>query len=268
MKKIKVLFLGSRPLGFFALKKLSGMDNVEIVGCVVKKPSENAWWKEDPYELAEGKVFTHEDIQNIDFDFGISINYWKIIESAIICKPSLGFINIHHSYMLSLRGRDMTTHAILGARNNHRWYHGTTLHYTDDGLDTGPIIATESCPITEADTAWTLFNKTEVLAKEMLNLWLPRITAGRPPVASPESMQPLNLRSDGATKTIDDIFSDPLLSYDIVRAYDFNGYYEPASSIINGQQTFLTTDVAQGGKVIIEIDPRRVIYEWIAKKST
>ena len=265
MKKIRVIFLGSRPLGHFAYNLLTKMANVEIVGCVVKKPSLSAWWNDDPYELVGGNNCTHDEIQNIDFDLGVSINYWKIIEPEIIRKPSLGFINIHHSYMLSLRGRDMTTHAILQARKFNRWYHGTTLHYTDDGLDTGPIIATESCPITEFDTAWTLFNKTEALAMEMLHLWIPRITAGRPPFASPEKMQPLNLRSDGVIKKIDNIFCDPIRSYDIVRAYDFNGHYEPASTIISNQQIYLTTNNSLGGRAILEIDSDKKIYEYISK---
>ena len=265
MKKVKVVFLGSRPLGFFALAKLKEIDSIDLVGCVVKKPPENSWWKEDPYYLAQGKILSHENLHTIDFDFGVSINYWKIIEPTLIIKPQLGFINIHHSYMLSLRGRDMTTHAIMGARDNNRWYHGTTLHYTDDGLDTGPFIATESCPITEYDTAWSLFNKTEILAKEMIELWLPRILVSRPPVSTPEKMQPINLRSGGSMKKIDNIFIDPLRTYDIVRAYDFNGHYEPANTIINEKIIYLTTDAEQGGEVLLEIDSSRKIYEYFKR---
>jgi methionyl-tRNA formyltransferase len=261
MNKIKVVFLGSRPLGFYALQKLREIDSIEIVGCVVKKPLENAWWKDDPYYIAKGNVLKHEDLHTINFDFGVSINYWRIIESELIIKPELGFINIHHSYMLSLRGRDMATHAILGARKNNRWYHGTTLHYTDDGLDTGPVIATESCPLTEEDTAWSLFNKTEILAKEMLNIWLPRILISRPPVSTPELMQPLNLRSSETLKKIENIFSDPIRTYDIVRAYDFNGYYESASTRINDRIVHLTTDIHRGGNIVLEIDSNKRVYE-------
>lgn len=262
MKKIKVLFLGSRPLGFHAFKLLSKMENVEIVGSVVKRPSEKSWWKQDPCELAGAYILKHEEIDCIDFDFGVSINYWKILEPEIIRKPSLGFINIHHSYMLSLRGRDMTTQVILDARKNNRWYHGSTLHYANDDLDAGPIIATESCPITEFDTAWTLFNRTEMLAKEMLNQWLPRLITGRSPTATPEKMRPLNLRSDKAThKRIENIFLDPIQSYDIVRAYDFNGYYEPASTVIENKQVYLTTNAANGIQTLLKIDSNKSIYE-------
>ena len=78
MKKTKVVFLGSRPLGFYALNKLREIENVEIVGCVVKRPPENSWWKEDPFYLVSENILGHHDLHTIDFDFGVSINYWKI----------------------------------------------------------------------------------------------------------------------------------------------------------------------------------------------
>jgi methionyl-tRNA formyltransferase len=179
----------------------------------------------------------------------------------------MGFINLHHSYMLSFRGRDMTTHAIINARKTNRWYHGTTIHYTDDGLDTGPIIASDSCPITEHDTAWSLFEKTESLGRAMLDLWLPRIVGGRPPLATPEPEQPLNLRSDKSTKAISDIFSDPLESYDLVRAYDFNGYYEPASTVIRGDKVYLTTRGDAGGEVLLALGENRSIYKMAHRSA-
>ena len=52
MKKVKVVFLGSRPLGHFALKFLENMESVEVVGVLVKEPASSAWWKDDPFYLA------------------------------------------------------------------------------------------------------------------------------------------------------------------------------------------------------------------------
>lgn len=265
MRKIKVVFLGSRPLGFHALNLLKGMDNIEIVGAVVKVPSKTAWWSDDPYNICDSKIMmSHEDLHLLDFDFGVSINYWKIIEPELIAKPSLGFINTHHSYMLSLRGRDMTSIAIQGARKKDCWFHGSSLHYTDDGLDTGPIIAAESCEITESDTAWSLFRKVDLIAEKMLEIWLPRILRSRPPVAFPEPMHPLNLKTDGNAKFIIDIFRDSLDSYDIVRSYDFNNVFEPASTKLNNELVYLTVQKEFGSEVLLEIDSSRKIYKNIA----
>ncbi len=266
MKKLKIAFLGSRPLGHYALNLLLSYPNIEVACCVVKMPSKSAWWEKDPYFIPNLKVVCHEDLKNFDFDLGVSINYWKIIEADLISKPSLGFINIHHSYNLSLRGRDMTTHAILNARKLNRWYHGTTLHYTDDGLDTGPIIASESCEITESDTAWSLFQKTEKLAKEVLGLWLPRILTAPPPICSPEESNPLHFRNEDNFKKIED-FSDMNKAFDIVRAYDFNGFYEPAFTILRDDKVYLTTDNSKGTEILFPFGPQKAIYryDWVAK---
>lgn len=261
----KVIFMGSRPLGYFALKLLMGMEGVEVVGSFVKKPSESAWWDLDPYEIAPNVMTSHEQIANIDFDFGVSINYWRIIEDYIITKPKLGFVNLHHSYNLCLRGRDMASHAILSARETGRNYHGTTLHYTDDGLDTGPIIAARSCPITEVDTAWTLFNKVETLGKELISEWLPELVKAKAPIAYPESGHPLNWRMNEETRYIECIKSDPLRAFDFVRAYDFNGHFMPAYTIIDGLKVYLTTMKNENTHEIYRIDDLRAIFstDWV-----
>lgn len=266
---VKVVFLGSRPLGRFALQVLNNMSNVEIVGCVVKKPPSSAWWKEDPYHDSYDRYESHEDLKDLDFDLGVSINYWKIIPNEIIQKPKLGFINLHHAYNLCLRGRDMNARAIIDARKLNRWFHGTCLHYTDDGLDTGPIIANAACEITEFDTGWSLFQKVENIAKGLLQEWLPRIADSKIPAASPEPGHPLYLKSklDVDLKFIACIEECPVESYDIVRAYDFNNLFAPAYTIKNGNKLFLTTQKIDGVEMVLEIDLNKIIYihriqEW------
>ncbi|VVE21899.1 formyltransferase family protein [Pandoraea fibrosis] len=261
MKKIRVAFLGSRPLGYLTLKLLSEIEGVEVVASVVKEPSATAWWNTDPYDIAINKIDNHRELNNIDFDFGVSVNYWKIIESELIKKPRLGFVNLHHSYNLCLRGRDMASHAIINARKSHQWYHGTTLHYTDDGLDTGPIISARACEITESETAWTLFNKTDELGRQLLEEWLPRLILARVPSAYPEPNNPLNMKARKNEKYIENIFADPLLTYDIVRAFDFKLHYDPAYTEIDGREVRLTVDKEFAGREILSVDEKRVVYE-------
>lgn len=257
---VKVLFFGSRPLGAQALRILKSIPNIDLVGMVVKAPPKSAWWRDDPYDM-EGLKITHEEAHGIDFDLGVSINYWKMIEKNLIDLPELGFINLHHSYNLSFRGRDMTTHAILNARKNNRWFHGTTLHYTDDGLDTGPVIASASCPITELDTAWTLFEKVEAVGLSLLETWLPILACCKVPAMTPQPDQPLHMRREGEDmRSISDVFQDPLRSYDIVRAYDFNGHYPPATTIINNVVQELSSRPLENSRLLIDLGEGRKIF--------
>jgi len=262
MKKIKVIFLGSRPLGSYALDFLGKMPNVEVVGCVVRSPAEESWWVSDPFHLVSSKKISLEDIGSIDFDLGVSINYWSIIPESIISRAKLGFVNVHHSYLLSLKGRDMQTHAILNARKNNSWYHGTTLHYINENLDSGPIIASDSCDITEYDTAWTLFNKVEQLSKDLIKIWLPRIVLSNPPTASPQHkiQDAVKFRRDLPSSLISDLRADPIFSYDVVRAFDFNGNYEMASTFINGERVYLTTNRSMSKDLLLILDETRYIY--------
>lgn len=267
--KTRVVLFGSRPLGAFALRLMLETPSVDVVGCVSRKPPENAWWNDDPYVIEDVPRLDYDDLGRVDFDLGVSVNFWKRITSDLIGKPSLGIVNVHHSYMLSLRGRDMTTYAILNARKQDSWLHGTTLHYVDDDLDTGPIIASESVSIAEDDTAWSLFAKTEAAARDMLTTWLPRVSTSRVPAVASAAGQPVNLRQALPSKQVGDL-SDPLAAYDIVRAFEFSGYFEPAYVMRNGEKVHLTISSVLGGAKLADAGEGRAIYEnrsWEAGKS-
>ncbi len=260
MKKVKVVFLGGRPLGVHTINLLEKIENVEIVGCVTKEHSINNWWEKDPhkYVIKKYPILKLEDLENLEFDFGISINYWKIIPSNIIHKPKLGFINLHHSYNLSYKGRDMTTHVIRSARKRNQYYHGTTLHYTDDGLDTGPVIASMACDISENDTAWTLFQKVELIGKELLDFWLPKLVLSKAPTMKPEENDELNFRKNLSREV--DQKMNPIDIYDFVRSLEFNNLFEPAFIIKDGVKKYLTISKLFGQELYLVIDENRKVY--------
>jgi RimJ/RimL family protein N-acetyltransferase/methionyl-tRNA formyltransferase len=256
---IRVAFLGSRPFGHFVLNALCHNENVEIVACVTKEPGEKAWWHLDPHQINAAPVMTCEDLASVDFDLAISANYWKIISPEMIAKPRLGFINTHHSYALSIRGTNITTHAILDARKYNRWFHGTTLHYINEDLDKGPIIASDMCPITEQDTAGSLFAQIETLARRQFLNWLPIITTARPAVSYPEDNHPIYPRSALPDKNIKNL-SDPLTVYDLVRALEFPGH-EPAYTMKNDQKNYLTVSSQFGERIFIDAGDGRVVFQ-------
>jgi len=266
MDRVRVVFLGSRPLGKIALEMLGRLSNVQIVATVVKEPPLKAWWKDDPFYIAKKPIESHADLKDIDFDFGLSVNYWKYIDPKILKIPKLGFVNIHHSYNLSLRGRNMTSMAILSAKKFNRWYHGSSLHYMDESLDTGPIIASSACEITKTDTAWSLFCKVEALGAELLDNWLPRIILSKVPSAYPSENQPIFLKDTNKDLYLKDIFIAPEYSFDFVRAYDFNRYFELPFTVIDGKKIYLTSIPKKGDIPLLTIDRERIIYS-VKKKS-
>lgn len=267
MKRTKVAFLGSRPLGAYALRFLSKMTNVEIVACICRKPNSNAWWNDDPYSYDMCSYSTHDALSDVDFDLGVSINYWKLLPPEIIQKAPLGFVNQHHAHNLCLRGRNMTTRAILQASETKRNYHGTCLHYINDGLDSGPIIESIACDITELDTAWSLFQKCESIARMMLSAWLPRLMLAPAPVTFPAENQPLQISASDLDdiRYIVSLNHDPDRSFDIARAFDFNGFFQQAFTIINGEKVSLTTSKRRGTRILLRLDCDRTIYADMSK---
>mgnify|MGYP006413448285 FL=1 len=55
MHKVKVVFLGSRPLGRRSIDLLEKIKNVEIVGCITQSPSKSSWWDKDPHDYVADK---------------------------------------------------------------------------------------------------------------------------------------------------------------------------------------------------------------------
>lgn len=168
MKK-KVGIIGSRKLSCILTEWMVGQKEVDIVGVV--PPPFTGWWNDELREVADKLMLPIYDDLNLLVqqkpDIVFSINYWKIIDKDFIDSVPMGFVNIHHSYLLKYKGRYSTSWAIINARKFNCWEHGTTLHFINERLDEGKIISSYKCEITENDTAELLFEKVENLAIQM-----------------------------------------------------------------------------------------------------
>ena len=84
MSLTRVVFLGSRPLGKVGHQILQELPNLEIIPTVVKEPSQKAWWKDDPLQIAEKVLQSHEEIKDLAFDFAYTfINKQKVFLTTI-----------------------------------------------------------------------------------------------------------------------------------------------------------------------------------------
>ena len=164
--------------------------DVEVVGGVA--PKFKGWWDDkvnETYANLEIPIYfsIEEMIDDSKPEIVFSLNYWRIISSEYIAKVDKGIINIHHSYKLRFRGRYSTSWAIIHARKDDNWWHGSTLHYIDSKLDNGYIIASERCKIYENDTAEILFERVENLAVNMFKNNFHKIINGVNKFIEPDS---------------------------------------------------------------------------------
>ncbi|MFQ6019324.1 MAG: methionyl-tRNA formyltransferase [Dehalococcoidia bacterium] len=100
--------------------------------------------------------------------------YGRILHQHFLEVPPKGALNVHPSLLPRHRGASPIPAAILAGDDET----GVTVMLTDPGMDTGPILAQRSLPITPFDTAATLTEKLSTMAAALLLDTLPRWLAG------------------------------------------------------------------------------------------
>ncbi len=85
-----------------------------------------------------------EELSSLDFDVLISNGCPFILPVDEIKKNEQLFINIHPTLLPDLKGKT----PLNGVFMTHREFMGATMHYIDDGIDTGNIISQKKVKIT------------------------------------------------------------------------------------------------------------------------
>lgn len=265
----RVVLLGTRPACSFALDLIRKTAGVALVA-VVSRPvaqERRAHWTEGPYEIAKQAKIpvlgSASELEEIAFDFAVSVNYWSIIPKTIIDKAPLGIVNLHHSFNLSIKGRMCATKAIQNCNDNVLNFSGSTLHYINEFLDEGPIIQSMPCIIEKEDLACDVFNKTEILGMQLLSFWIPILTKQRVPVSVPASSQEYPLEKRDVTGRMSELMNSPTRFYNLVRSFEFSDHYTPAYYVNSvGEKKFLTIRSEIGLSRLIAVDSSRSIFEY------
>ena len=98
-------------------------------------------------DAAEQRAFAE-----LGADAAVVAAYGLILPPAILAAPRLGCFNIHASLLPRWRGAAPIQRAILAGDTET----GVTIMQMDEGLDTGPMLSSESVAITPETTAETL----------------------------------------------------------------------------------------------------------------
>lgn len=92
------------------------------------------------------------ELRKRDVEFIVLAGYMRLIGETLLGAYSHKIINIHPSLLPAFPGKD----AIGQAFNAGVKLTGVTIHYVDEGMDTGPIIAQQAVEIIDGDTRETL----------------------------------------------------------------------------------------------------------------
>jgi len=93
--------------------------------------------------------------ESFDLDLGLSVGYDKILPKWAFDGPSNGTINLHPSLLPQYRGANPYFWVI----RNRESETGVSLHYMDEGLDTGPVIDRSSVLLDDSKTMGELFKE-------------------------------------------------------------------------------------------------------------
>ena len=155
--KLRVGFAGARWLGARILEHLDADTSVDLIGYEYEP---EGWWGYERNPLPYERPFTFADA-----DLVVSVLTPRIWKPAEIEAVPFGIVNLHPAPLPQYRGCNSFSHAIINGDD----YYATTLHYVDEGIDTGPVIAQEWVHIADDDTARSLYKRTQAAS---LNLFL------------------------------------------------------------------------------------------------
>jgi phosphoribosylglycinamide formyltransferase 1 len=90
-------------------------------------------------------------------EFIVLAGYMRLIGSKLLTAYQGRIVNIHPSLLPSFPGKDAIGQALAAKA---KWT-GVTIHFVDEGMDTGPIIIQERVPIDEDETKESLQRKIQ-----------------------------------------------------------------------------------------------------------
>ncbi len=129
-----------------------------------------------------GKVFQIEDAHRPEFmdllrrrrvDL-VVVSRWGILRPEVLDTPPLGCINTHVSLLPHLRGNDPIPGALLAGLSQT----GVTIHFIDEGIDTGDIILQREIPILSTDTEEQICAKAARMLRPMYRHIVRRFRCG------------------------------------------------------------------------------------------
>ncbi len=180
MNKFRIGYLGDGPWASKALTLLAELkDEIEIVFVmprfdkldpILEKLSTKIGCK---FEICQN-INSSENLTKLasyQLDLLVSMSFNQIMKSGFIATARYGVINCHAGALPKYRGRNVLNWALINGEKEL----GITVHYVDEGIDTGDIINQVLLPITPKDNYATLLKKSyskcaELLIKSVLEI--------------------------------------------------------------------------------------------------
>lgn len=108
------------------------------------------------------------------FDLGVLAWWPKLVSRTTLTLSKDGFINTHPSLLPHNRGKHYNFWALVEGAP-----FGVTLHFVDEGIDSGDIVAQRPIAWDWEDTGQTLYEKASVAMVELFKVTYPEVREGK-----------------------------------------------------------------------------------------
>lgn len=212
---MRILYLGNNWVGWQMLKWLKDQGE-EIIGLVVHPPDRRKCGEEiianagvGPLCIFDGSKLDQpgviETIKGLRPDIGISAVFGYILHREFLDLMPAGCVNVHPACLPYNRGAYPNVWSIIEGTPA-----GVTIHYVDEGVDTGDIIAQCQVAVEPIDTGESLYRKLERACVDLFESTWPLIRSGKAPRVSQN-------RGEGTYHRIKDV--ERIDEIDLDRAY-------------------------------------------------
>ena len=163
MKVLKIGYFADGPWAHGALKLLVDDPGIEIVFICARFGRPDEYLRKQALEIGV-EFFVIENVNQQEFidaikafdaDLFVSMSFDQILRKPLYSLPPMGTINCHAGKLPSYRGRNVLNWVLI---NDEKEF-GITVHYIDDGVDTGDVILQSTFTIDDTDDYASLLKK-------------------------------------------------------------------------------------------------------------
>lgn len=151
--KVDIVLLICDRAGAYVLERAEALQIPSI--CI--RPKEFA--NKSEYELA-----IIQQLEAYEVDWIVLAGYMRLVGPTLLHRYSHRIINLHPALLPAFPGKD----AIEQAYSYGVKVTGVTVHFVDEGMDTGPIILQEAVPIVEGESLEALSEKIHEVEHRLL----------------------------------------------------------------------------------------------------
>ena len=178
---IKIGYFGDGPWAHKAFEKLISDETISIEFITVRFNAPDSTLIDlaekysIPVELTPN-INSDEFLQRISkysVDIFVSMSFNQIFKAKTINFPPLKTINCHAGKLPFYRGRNILNWVLI---NDEKEF-GVTVHYVDEGIDTGDIILQRTLPITDDDDYGTLLSRAYIECADALYISIKYVQA-------------------------------------------------------------------------------------------